>query len=98
VSAAFLYFIKRRFQSAKMILNELRVWQSVSFMEVGMCKLIAQSRVMLDSLFLSVADVVLLTANTDVGETVLMSMPMERLSNELLKMLRSGEGAPVVTT
>jgi hypothetical protein len=52
-------------------------------MEVGKCKQIAQSRVMLDSLFLSAADIVLLTADTDVGETVPMPMPMpmERLPN-----------------
>jgi hypothetical protein len=48
------------------------------FMEVGMCKRIAQSRAMLDSLFLSVANIVLLTANANVGETVPMLMPMRR--------------------
>jgi hypothetical protein len=55
---------------------------------------------MLDSLFLSVADIVLLTADADVGETVLMSMPMpmERPLNRLSKMLRSSEGASVVRT
>jgi hypothetical protein len=47
-------------------------------MVVGMCKWIAQSQAMLDSLFLSVADIVLLTADADVGEMV--PMPMERLS------------------
>jgi hypothetical protein len=66
------------------------------FIGVGKCKWIAQSPAMLDSLFLSAANIVLLTADTDVSETV--PMPMERLSNRLSKMLKSGEGVLGVTT
>jgi hypothetical protein len=51
---------------------------------------------MLDSLFLSTADIVLLTADTDADEVV--PMPMERLSNQLSKILKSGEGVLVVMT
>jgi hypothetical protein len=67
-------------------------------MEVGKCKQIAQNRVMLDLLFLSVANIVLLTANANVSETVPMLMLMERPLNRLSKMLRSSEGVLVVTT
>jgi hypothetical protein len=37
-------------------------------MGVGECKRLAQSRAMLDLLFLSAANIVLLTADADVGE------------------------------
>jgi hypothetical protein len=50
-------------------------------MEVGKCKWIAQSQVMLDFLFLSAANIFLLTADANVSETVPMPMPMERPSN-----------------
>jgi hypothetical protein len=45
-------------------------------MEVGKCKWIAQSQAMLDLLFLSAANIFLLTADANVSEMVPMPMPM----------------------
>jgi hypothetical protein len=48
--------------------NELQCMRNVSLKGIGKCKRLAQSQAMLDSVFLSAADIVLLAANADVGE------------------------------
>jgi hypothetical protein len=48
--------------------NELWCVHNVSLKGVGKCKRLAQSRAMLDSVFLSAANIILLTADANVGE------------------------------